>query len=276
MTTRIRLDGGPMMNETDTTGDAICPSCGAPRLAAAWDCGSCGAVFDDPNRQAGREGSQPEPGEAAPAAQPKRSSARRSSSARRPGAGPKIAKRTTGSGLSTLREWVADNKAVAVILSFVVYVVVVWSFGALIIGATDSAGAIKNAYRDVTGRPMPEGFGPTFAAHFVSRKLVVLDRPDQVLLVLYRDEDGASDAELIRFAEGVLDVLEVPWELVRTRSATVAGETIEVPVLRLWGEGGPHAYLIPVGTVDGGRAVEAVVGPPGNVLDVVEEMVRTR
>jgi len=181
-----------------------------------------------------------------------------------------------GGGLTALREWVDANKAVAVILSFIFYVVVVWSFGSMIIGATDSPGAIKNAYRDLTGRPLPDGFGPTFVAHFVSRRLVVLDRPDQVVLVLYRDEDGASDNDLDYFVEGVLDVLEVPWERVRTRSASVAGERIEVPVLRLWGEGGPHLYLIPITTLDGGRGIEVVVGPAETVLDVVEEMVRER
>jgi hypothetical protein len=165
---------------------------------------------------------------------------------------------------------------VAVIISFIVYVGVVWLFGAMIIGATESPGAIKSAYRDMTGRPLPDGFGPTIAAHFVSRKWVILDRPDQVILVLYRDDRGASDGELRSFAEGVLDVLEVPWEKIRTRTATVAGETIEVPVLQLWGEGGPHLYLVPTRTTDGGRAIEAVFGAPETALDVVEEMVRSR
>lgn len=175
-----------------------------------------------------------------------------------------------------LRRWVADNKAVAVIISFVIYIGVIWLFGALIIGATDSPGAIKNAYRDLTGRPLPGGFGPTFAAHFVSRKLVVLDRPDQVLLVLYKDEDDPPASEINRFAEVVLEVLEVPFEKVRTRSATVGAETLEIPVLELWGEGGPHVYLVPTATMDGGRAVEAVVGAPDKVLEIVSEMVRER
>ena len=178
--------------------------------------------------------------------------------------------------MTVLREWVAANMAVAVIISFIVYVGVVWLFGAMIIGATDSPGAIKNAYRDVTGRPLPEGFGPTFAAHFVSRKLVVLNRPDQVLLVLYKDEDESTDAELLSFTEGALDLFEVPWEKIRSRKATVAGEVIDVSVFRLFGEGGPHLYLVPISTTDGGRAVEAVVGVPDTVLDVVEEMMRNR
>jgi len=266
------------MNEIDNTGQPICPSCGAPRLEHAWDCGKCGAVFDDSKPHEGSREVTPAAGAdgLSPPALTSRSS-RRSSSARRPGSTrPKRVASAAGSGLTTLREWVESNKAVAVILSFVVYVVVVWSFSAVIIGATDSPGAVNDAYRDLTGRPLPDGFGPTFAAHFVSRKLVVLDRPDQVILMLYRDEDGVSDGELRTFAENALDVLEVPWEKVRSRSATVAGARVEVPVLRLVGEGGPHLYLIPIATMDGGRGIEAVIGPPKTVLDVVEEMLRDR
>lgn len=266
------------MNEIDNTGELTCPSCGVPRLGQAWDCGKCGAVFDGAKPYGEAAGSPPVADqETPPSPPPESASGRRTSSARRPGsAKPKPAARVAVGGLTALRRWVDTNKTVAVILSFIFYVVVVWSFGAMIIGATDSPGAIKNAYRDLTGRPLPDGFGPTFAAHFVSRRLVVLDRPDQVVLVLYRDEDGASDSELDHFVEGVLDVLEVPWENVRIRSASVAGERIEVPVLRLWGEGGPHLYLIPIATLDGGRGIEAVVGPAETVLDVVEEMVRER
>jgi hypothetical protein len=175
-----------------------------------------------------------------------------------------------------MREWVAENKAVAVILAFVFYIGTVWLFGALIIGATDSPGAVKNAYRDLTGRPLPVGFGPTFAAHFVSRRLVVLDRPDQVFLVFYKDRDGATDHELRAFTEGALDLFEVPWEKLRTRRATISGATVEVPVFRLLGEGGPHLYLVPTSTTDGERAIEAVIGTPESVLDVVEEMLSGR
>jgi len=266
------------MDKIDTSGELTCPSCGAPRLAHAWDCGKCGAVFDGagPRSQSADSDSVSDEGSPPPASRRSRA-ARRLSSARRPGSvRPKASVRIAGGGLTALREWVDGNKAVAVILSFVIYVVVIWSFGAVIIGATDSPGAIKNAYRSLTGRPLPDGFGPTFAAHFVSRRLVVLDRPDQVILVLYRDEDGASDGELLRFVEGALDVLEVPWEKIRMRSASVAGARVEVPVLRLLGEGGPHLYLIPIATVDGGRGIEAVVGPPQTTLDVVEEMMRDR
>ena len=251
------------MSDIDNAWDSTCPSCGAPRLGHAWDCARCGAVFDTAEPAEVAQGPESTTG-GDPPPRPRQSGpgVLRSSTARRPDAlGPGRGTRFADDGLTAIRDWVRTNKAVAVILSFVVYVVVVWSFGAMIIGATDSPGAIKKAYRDLTGRPLPDGFGPTFAAHFVSRKLVVLDRPDQVLLVL---------------AEGALDVLEIPWERVRTRSATIAGETIEVPVLRLWGEGGPHLYLVPVATVDGGHGMEAVLGPPETVLDVVEEMVSRR
>lgn len=266
------------MSEIDNTGELRCPSCGAPRLGHAWDCAKCGAVFEDARPRADEDEALPATDADDPSPPTRTSgSARRLSSARRRGsAKPKPVRQESGGGLTTLREWVQANKAVAVILSFVVYVAVVWSFGAVIIGATDSPGAIKNAYRDLTGRPLPDGFGPTFTAHFVSRRLVVLDRPDQVLLILYRDEDGSSESELVSFAEGTLDVLEVPWEKVKTRSATVSGTTVQVPVFRLWGEGGPHLYLIPIATADGGRGIEAVVGPPETVLDVVQEMVRER
>lgn len=267
------------MSEQENTEILKCPSCGAPRLGHAWDCAKCGAVFDGKGgEEATTDGSAVESSGRQPVGTPKRSSsARRASSARRPGAAPR--KSPIGGsigGLTAIRQWVADNKAVAVIISFVIYIGVIWLFSALIIGATDSPGAIKSAYRDLTGRPLPDGFGPTFAAHFVSRKLVVLDRPDQVLLVLYRDADGSSTGELNSFTEGVLDTLEVPFEKIRTRTATVGAETIEVPVLELWGEGGPHLYLVPTETMDGGRAVEAVVGAPDTVLEIVEEMVRER
>ncbi|MEX1308927.1 MAG: hypothetical protein AB1Z65_00770 [Candidatus Sulfomarinibacteraceae bacterium] len=266
------------MSDIDNTWDSTCPSCGAPRLGHAWDCARCGAVFDTAEPAEVAQGQESTTG-GDPPPRPRQSGSGvlRSSTARRPDAlGPSRGTGFADDGLAAIRGWVRTNKAVAVILSFVVYVVVVWSFGAMIIGATDSPGAIKKAYRDLTGRPLPDGFGPTFAAHFVSRKLVVLDRPDQVLLVLYRGEDGASGTDVMNLAEGALDVLEIPWERVRTRSATIAGETIEVPVLRLWGEGGPHLYLVPVATVDGGHGMEAVLGPPETVLDVVEEMVSRR
>jgi hypothetical protein len=266
------------MNDIENTGDPTCPSCGAPRLRHAWDCARCGAIFDTAGPAAVVEAEEsPTAGDPPPRPRQSGSGVRRTSTARRPGAlGPGPGRRFADDGLTAIRAWVETNKAVAVVLSFVVYVVVVWSFGAMIVGATDSPGAIKNAYRDLTGRPLPDGFGPTFAAHFVSRKLVVLDRPDQVLLVLYRGEDGASDTDVMGVAEGALDVLEIPWEKVRTRSATISGEPVEVPVLRLWGEGGPHLYLVPIATVDGGHGVEAVFGPPETVLDVVEEMVSRR
>ena len=264
--------------------DALtCSVCGAPRLAAAWDCAKCGAVFDD-LRRPDAEGVPVTDGEA-PSVETGQTNRRiggattapRSSSARRPGsARRRPSASVAGGGLVALREWVADNKTVVVIVSFLVYIGVVWLFGALILGGTDAPGAVKNAYRDVTGRPLPEGFGPAFAAHFVSRRLVVLDRPDQVLLVLYVDADINDDSELHLFAERVLDVLEVPWDPVTTRTATVDGRSVEVPVLRLVGEGGPHVYLVPTATAGGGRAVEAVIGAPAAVLDVVEEMVRRR
>ena len=250
-----------------------CPSCGAPRLGHAWDCAKCGVVFDGgtapnlPDEISGESGA-PAPTTASP---PRAHTARRAGAARR-----RPAPRSSSGGLTALREWVAANMAVAVILSFIFYVGVIWFFGAMIIGATDSPGAIKNVYRDITGRPLPDGFGPTFAAHFVSRKLVVLDRPDQVLLVLYKDVDGSTDGELRSFTEGALDLFEVPWENIRTRKATIGGESLEVPVLRLWGEGGPHVYLVPTSTTDGGRAVEVVFGAPENVLEVVEDLVRDR
>lgn len=261
------------MKELENTEALTCPSCGTPRLGHAWDCGKCGAVFDA-GRASGSPDTIPEEGGAPAPKTPsplRIRSARRASSARR-----KPVARASGGGLTALREWVAANMAVAVIISFIIYVGVVWLFGAMIIGATDSPGAIKNAYRDVTGRPLPDGFGPTFAAHFVSRRLVILNRPDQVLLVLYKDEDESTDAELLSFAEGALDLFEVPWEKIRSRKATVAGEAIEVSVFRLFGEGGPHLYLVPISTTDGGRAVEAVVGAPDTVLDVVEENLRNR
>lgn len=263
------------MNHPENTDTPACPSCGAPRLGHAWDCGVCGAVFDDgrtstPSKDQSGEAEAPAPAPAA-SSPPRTGSARRGSSARRA-----PAHRVSSGGLTALREWVSSNMAVAVVISFVIYIGVIWLFGAVIIGATDSSGAIKNAYRDITGRPLPRGFGPTFAAHFVSRKLVVLNRPDQVLLVLYKDRDGSTDADLLLVAEGALDLFEVPWEKIRTRDAMVGGEAIEVRVLRLGGEGGPHLYLVPVPTADGGRAVEAVFGPPGTTLEVVDEMVRDR
>jgi hypothetical protein len=178
--------------------------------------------------------------------------------------------------LTALREWVSENLAAAVVISFIIYVGVVWLFGAVIIGATDSPGAIKNAYRDLTGRPLPNGFGPAFAAHFVSRRLVVLNRPDQIILLAYKDRDGSTDAELLSLTETALDLFEVPWEKVRTSSAVIAGEPVAVSIVRVGGEGGPHLCLIPIATSDGGRALEAVFGPPGTTLDVVEEMVRER
>jgi len=76
--------------------------------------------------------------------------------------------------------------------------------------------------------------------------------------------------------EGALDLFEVPWERIRTRAATVADRVIKIPVFQLWGEGGPHLYLVPIVTTDGGCAVEAVIGPPERVLDVVDEMMRAR
>ena len=260
-----------------------CPACGAPRLARAWDCARCGAVFDDvapPPPQAerrdvprGPSGPSPPVAKAGPRGRgiPPSSSARRAAAVhRRPAAA------VAGPVLEALRLWVDDNKAVAVIVSFLIYVGVVWLFGAVVIGGTDSPGAVKDAYRDVTGRPLPVGFGPAFAAHFVGRRLVVLQRPDQVMLVLYKDADIADDAGLRAFAERSLDVLDVPWESISTRTATIAGDTVEVPVLRLLGEGGPHVYLVPTATPTGGRAVEAVIGTPSAVLDVVDEMVRSR
>lgn len=270
--------GDRRMDQRENSEALTCPSCGAPRLVHAWDCAKCGAVFDG-EEPAAADASRPET--ATPprsAAGPARSrSARRQAPAR--SAGP--ARRARGVGaaggvLTAMRGWVAENKAVAVILAFILYIGTVWLFGALIIGATDSPGAIKNAYRDLTGRPLPAGFGPTFAAHFVSRRLVVLDRPDQVFLVFYKDRDGATDHELRAFTEGALDLFEVPWEKLRTRQATVSGATVEVSVFRLLGEGGPHLYLVPTSTTDGERAIEAVVGAPESVLEVVEEIVSRR
>jgi hypothetical protein len=253
-----------------------CPSCGAPRLAHAWDCAKCGAVFDlQPDQTESTEATESdrETGPARPAP-PRRP---RTSSARRPGAArPKIPTGATPPALTALRDWVDGNRTAAVIISFVVYVLSIWIFGAMVIGGTDSPGAVKTAYRELTGRPVPKGFGPTFAAHFVSRRLVVFDRPDQVFLVLYRDRDGASDGDLRRFAEGVLEVFEVPFDQIRVETASTRDGPIEVPVLRLWGEGGPHLYLIPTPIADGDRAVEAVLGEPKAVLEVVEDMVRYR
>lgn len=269
-----------------------CPACGAPRLGHAWDCAKCGAVFDDgpgpelpprmgdPATQAASPelGSAPVPPPPSVAGQARATVAPRSTSARR---APSRTRRSrsgvgAGAGLEALRRWVDDNKAASVIVSFLIYVGVVWLFGVVVIGGTDSPGAVKDAYRDVTGRPLPVGFGPAFAAHFVGRRLVVLQRPDQVMLVLYKDADIADDTGLRAFAERCLDVLEVPWESISTRTATIAGDTVEVPVLRLLGEGGPHVYLVPTATPAGGRAVEAVIGAPSAVLDVVDEMVRSR
>lgn len=266
------------MNDMEHTESLTCPSCGAPRLVHAWDCAKCGAVFDGRNRPAAKDepGSEPDRPKAPKASSARRSGPRRSSAARLTGPARRRPPKTSPGALTALRGWVADNKPVAVIISFIIYVGVVWLFGAMIIGATDSPGAIKNAYRDLTGRPLPDGFGPTFAAHFVSRRLVVLDRPDQVILVLYKDRDEATDADLLTFTEGALDLFEVPWEKIRTRKAKIAGENVEVSVFRLFGEGGPHLYLLPVKTTDGHRAVEVVVGTPDTALEVVDEMVRDR
>jgi len=261
------------MNETGDTGELTCPSCGAPRLAHAWDCAKCGAVFDQAGSPVNATGASSATSKGPLVAPPvTQREPRRSSTARRQPVGPV----STGGGLTALRQWVADNRAAAVILSFVVYSAVVWVFSALIIGGTNSPGAIKNAYRDLTGRPLPDGFGPTFAAHFVSRKLVVLDRPDQVVLVLYKDRDGSTDRDLLSFVEATLDLFEVPWTTVRTGTVAVAEEAIEISVFELGGEGGPHLYLVPTATVDGHRAVEAVIGAPNTVFDVVDEMVRMR
>ena len=264
-----------------------CPACGAPRLGHAWDCAKCGAVFDEVG---GPELPQEVPaGSVAPVppatsgrqpAGPARSvSAKRGSAARRSGSGAarraKAARPPSGV-LTALRGWVDDNKAVAIILSFIIYVVVVWLFGVVIIGATGSPGAVKEAYRDITGRPLPKGFGPGFAAHLVGREWVALNRPDQVVLVLYTEGEDSTDEDLRLVAERVLELIEVPWDVVRVRSATIGGQNVEVPVWELVGEGGPHLYLLPISTVDGDRAVEAVLGRPDQVLEVVEEMARNR
>lgn len=262
-----------------------CPACGAPRLEHAWDCLKCGAVFDEiggpePPQEASA-GSVAPPPPKSPARQPaapgRSSSAKRGSAARRSGPArrPKAARRPSAA-LTSLRGWVEQNKAVAIILSFIIYVVVIWLFGVVIIGATGSPGAVKEAYRDITGRPLPKGFGPGFAAHLVGREWVALNRPDQVVLVLYTEGKGRTDEDLRLVAERVLELIEVPWEVVRTRSATIGGQKVEVPVWELVGEGGPHLYLLPISTVDGDRAVEAVLGRPDQVLEVVEEMARNR
>ncbi len=217
-------------------------------MERAWDCVACGVVFEG---GAGSTHEEP-PTMLAPASA------------------------TAPRALEALREWVDENKATAVIISFVVYVISIWIFGALVIGVTHAPGAVKSAYREITGRPVPKGFGPVAAAHFVSRRLVVFVRPDQVFLVLYRDQDGASDEDLRRFAECVLELLEVPFEQVGLRTADTRDGTIKVPVLELEGEGGLHLYLVPTATKNGERAVDAVLGDPRTVLDVVKDMVEYR
>jgi hypothetical protein len=269
------------MSKPDQEEILTCPSCGAPRLQFAWDCAKCGAVFDPSAGPAvdheapdaeGDPSSGPEPKTSAPKTPaPSRSgSARRGSSARRG------KPQSSGGGLQAFRDWIDENVVVAVVVSFVIYAVVIWLFGVLIIGATDSPNAVKSAYRDITGRPIPVGFGPTFAAHFVSHKLVVLDRPDQIVLVLYTGGKVTDDGELNDMALRMLDLMEVPWELQSPKSAGFGEGEVEVRVLELVGEGGPHVFLVPTSTVDGGRALEAVVGEPSAVLDVVDEMVSAR
>ena len=255
---------------------ATCPSCGAPRLEHAWDCAKCGAVFDAGASSAAPEqpparAADTDPSTASAASRPRSSSARRGDPAPRRSLGG-----STPPALTALRGWVDDNRAAAVVISFVIYVIAVWIFGALIIGGTDAPAPVKSAYRELTGRPVPKGFGPKFAAHFVSRRLIAFDRADRVYLVVYRDEDGTSDRELRRFAERVLETFEIPFQQERVRTAETRNGPIEVPVLRLWGDGGPHLYLIPTATTDGERALEAVLGEPKVVLEVVEDMVEYR
>jgi hypothetical protein len=272
------------MGREQPTEIPTCPVCGAPRLGHAWDCAKCGAVFDDVPMEPVEGGVANAAGSSTVAMSDRpvstaatTSSAARSNSTRRGGAVRRRSSPPRSTAfLTPLRDWVDANKVPAIIISFVIYIGVVWMFGLLIIGGTDAPGAVKKAYRDVTGRPLPVGFGPAFAAHFVGRRLVVLNRPDQIILVLYADSDIVEDGELHALAERVLNVLEVPFESVRTCSASVGGGTVEVPVLQLVGEGGPHLYLIPTRTVDGGPAVEAVIGAPAAVLDVVDEMVTRR
>jgi rubredoxin len=264
------------MSKSDQEEIQTCPSCGAPRLQFAWDCAKCGAVFDasaGPATDNGKPETESDPSSSPP---PETRAPSRSGPARRGTSARLRPVESSGGGLHGFRSWIDENVVVAVIVSFVIYAVVIWLFGALIIGATDSPSAVKSAYRDITGRPLPEGFGPTFAAHFVSHKLVVLDRPDQIVLVLYKGGEVTDDGELNDMALEMLDLMEIPWELQSPRSAGFGAEEVEIRVLELVGEGGPHVFLVPTSTVDGGRALEAVVGAPAAVLDVVDEMVSAR
>ncbi len=56
-------------------------------------------------------------------------------------------------------------------------------------------------------------------------------------------------------------MVEIPFEQERVRTAETRNGTIEVPVLRLWGEDGPHLYLIPKATTDGCRHRRMQTGP---------------